>query len=128
MPFRKSDSPTPELTQTEREAIVDLLHFSLYADSHIALKEGEALSEIVGVIGWDVASAFQTYEAKSVAAARAARENPDAQKIFFDSISERLKAPESRALAVDLSAQLLSADGTVEKESSLVEEIRALLN
>ena len=125
MPFRKSD--IPELTQTEREAIVDLLHYSLYADSHIALKEGEMLSELVGVIGWDVASAFQTYEAKSVAAAREAKENADAKKVFFDSIAERLQSAESRALAVDLSKQLLAADGTVDKESSLVEEIRELL-
>jgi hypothetical protein len=125
MPFRKSD--IPELTQTEREAIVDLLHYSLYADSHIALKEGELLSELVGVIGWDVASAFQTYEAKSVAAAREAGENAEARKIFLDSISERLQSPGARALAVDLSEQLIASDGTVEKESSLIAEIRALL-
>lgn len=125
MPFRNSDSP--ELTQTEREAIVDLLHYSLYADSHIALKEGEMLSELVGVIGWDVASAFQTYEAQSVAAAREAKENADAKKVFFDSIAERLQSAESRALAVDLSKQLLAVDGTAENESAVIEEIRALL-
>lgn len=127
MLFRKTENSKPQLPQTEREAIVDLLHLCLYADAHISLKEGEFLSDVVEVIGWETQSSFGSYESRSISSARAARESGAAKKDFLDFAAERLKSKESRALALDLCKQLSGVDGTDQREAVLLGEIRAAL-
>ena len=128
MLFRKAQNPKPELPQKEREAIVDLLHLCLYGDSHIALKEGEFMSDVVDVIGWETQSSFGSYEARSISSARAAKENEATKREFLAFAAKRLESKTSRALALDLCKQLFTADGaTVDKEAALLAEIRAVL-
>ena len=128
MLFRKNNDRKPELPQKEREAIVDLLHLCLYADAHIALKEGEFMSDVVEVIGWETQSSFGSYEARSIASARAAKENDAAKKEFLSFAAARLQSKESKALALDLCRQLFSSDGsTAETEAGLLGQIRASL-
>lgn len=128
MSFRKVEKPKAQLPQKEREAIIDLLHLCLYADSHIALKEGEFIADVVDVIGWETQISFGSYESKSIAAARAAKESPAAKHEFLSFAAERLASKESQALAIDLCKQLFYADGsTADKESALLGEIRASL-
>src|SRR5687767_8820609 len=102
MLFRKKEEPKPQLPQQEREAIVDLLHLCLYGDSHIALKEGEFMSDVVDVIGWETQSSFSSYQARSISSARAAKENDTNKKEFLSSAAKRLESKASRALALDL--------------------------
>jgi len=128
MSFRKVEKPKAQLPQKEREAIIDLLHLCLYADSHIALKEGEFIADVVDVIGWETQISFGSYESKSIAAARAAKESPAAKQEFLSFAAERLASKESQALALDLCKQLFYADGsTADKESALLSEIRVAL-
>lgn len=127
MLFRKTENSKPQLSQAEREAIVDLLHLCLYADSHIALREGQFMSDVTDVIGWDSGSSFSSYEARSVSSARAGKENAVTKKEFLEFAAERLKSKESRALALDLCKQLFSVDGTETREEALLGEIRSAL-
>ena len=128
MLFRKKEDAKPQLPQKEREAIVDLLHLCLYGDSHIALKEGDFMSDVVDVIGWETQSSFGSYEARSISSARAAKENSDSKKEFLSFAAARLQSKESRALALELCRQLFAIDGsTAEKEAALFGEIRATL-
>jgi hypothetical protein len=128
MLFRKKETPKTELPQKEREAIIDLLHLCLYADSHIALKEGELLSDVVDIIGWETQSSFSSYEARSISSARAAKESDAAKKEFLSFAAARLQSKTARELALDLCKQLFASDGsTVEKEAALLSEIRAAL-
>lgn len=128
MLFQKKDTAKPQLPQKEREAIIDLLHLCLYADSHIALKEGELLSDVVDVIGWETQSSFSSYEARSVSSARAAKESDATMKEFLSFAAERLQSADSRALALDLCKQLFATDGsTEEREAVLLGRIRAVL-
>lgn len=128
MIFRKKQDPKLKLTQKEREAIVDLLHLCLYADSHIALKEGDFISQIVDVIGWETQRSFGTYEARSVSSARAAREHPASKAKFIEGAAARLESKEARAWALDLCKQLFAADGsTVGKETAVLGEIQTAL-
>lgn len=128
MLFEKKNGAAPKLSQTEREAMVDLLHLCTYADAHISLKEGEFISEVVGVIGWDENLAFQSYEAKSVAAARAARADEGGKKEFIADAASRLKSPAARELAVALCRDLLASDGVAAREEALLNQIRAALD
>lgn len=128
MLFRKKESPQSQLPQKEREAIVDLLHLCLYGDSHIALKEGEFISDVIDVIGWETQSSFGSYEARSISSARAAKEAAESKREFLSFAASRLGSKTSRELALDLCRQLLATDGAVaEKESVLLAEIRAAL-
>ncbi len=124
----RPNNKSHDLAQTEREAIVDLLHLCIYADAHIALEEGDLIADVVETIGWDTRLAFGSYESKSIAAARAAKGSPESKAAFLAFAAERLPSAESRALALDLCKQLFSADGsTAEKEAALLEDIRAAL-
>src|SRR5688572_22353943 len=108
MRFQTNQKPRPELTQAEREAIVDLLNFCLYADSHIALREGEFMSDVVDFIGWETQSSFGSYEGRSVSNARAAKESAETKKEFLAYAAGRLPSKEARALAIELCRQLFA--------------------
>ncbi len=128
MLFKKSETSKSQLSQAGREAIVDLLHLCLYADSHIALGEGDFIADVTNEIGWEAQSSFGSYEARSIASARAAKESAVAKQEFLQFAAERLKSSASRALALNLCQQLFAVDGTEVRESSLLAEIRACLN
>lgn len=124
----KVNNPKAQLSQTEREAIVDLLHLCLYADAHISLKEGEFIAGVVEIIGWDQSLSFSAYEARSIAAARAAKTDDSQKKEFIEFASSRLKTQASRSLALQLCADLFSADSTQDREAALLAQLRAVLS
>ena len=116
------------LLQSEREAIIDVLHLCLYGDAHIAIKEGEFIADVVKKIGWGPQSSFESYAARSIAGARAAHENAEKKRLLLKSASDRLQSKEARSLAVDFSKRLFSADGKLaEKENGLLAEISSAL-
>jgi hypothetical protein len=115
------------LTQPQREAVADLLHYCMYADNHIALVETRIIRDVVGTFTWDPNIAFESFEARSIGAARAAKENAEQRKVFLDSINQRLSSPHSRTLALDVCKQLFVADGLNPKESALLTRISQLL-
>lgn len=127
MSFRKTTKPAKELAQPEREAIVDLLHLCVYADSHISLSETAVIADVVEVIGWDTNLSFTSYESRSVAAARVAKTDAASKKAFIEYAAERLPSKESKALAVALCSDLFASDGTESKEAALLSQIRAVL-
>jgi hypothetical protein len=127
MLFQKKKDPAPKLPQTEREAIVDLLHLCLYADAHISLKEGDFIADVTQVIGWDTNLSFSAYEGRSIAAARAARADEKSKQEFIQFAAERLKSPGAKDLAVSLCRDLAGVDGTTPREGTLVAEIRSAL-
>jgi uncharacterized tellurite resistance protein B-like protein len=127
MLFQKRNKPAAQLPQSEREAIVDLLHLCLYADAHISLKEGEFIEDVIEVIGWDKNLSFSSYEARSIAGARDARSDEKSKKEFVEFAAERLKSKDSRVLALSLCSDLFGADGTQDREAALLAQIKAIL-
>ncbi len=123
---KEKNSASP-LSQTEREAIVDLLHLCLYADAHVSLKEGDFISDVVDVIGWDRNLSFSAYESRSIASARAAKTDEVSKKEFVEFATSRLKSPGSRSLALQLCADLFAADTTLDREAALLAQLRAAL-
>ena len=127
MLFQKKKDAASNLPQPEREAIVDLLHLCLYADAHISLKEGDFIADVVNVIGWDTKLSFSAYEARSIAAARAARADEKSKQDFITHASQRLQSPASKELALFLCRDLAASDGTSPREGVLLAEIRRTL-
>jgi hypothetical protein len=117
----------PKFTQQEREAIVDLLHLCIYADAHIGIKEGDYVSKVVAAIGWDTKLSFSAYEPRSIASARATNGNEDALKEYLQRAAARLTSKESRSFAIAKCSNITAADGTHQKEASLVFRIKEAL-
>ena len=59
--FRKSEAPNDGLTQPQREAIVDLLNYCMYADNLIFLAEDRLITDTVAKFNWDP-KARQNYQ------------------------------------------------------------------
>ena len=51
--FRKSEAPNDGLTQPQREAIVDLLNYCMYADNLVLLAEDRLITDTVKKFNWD---------------------------------------------------------------------------
>ena len=126
--FSSGKSSADGLTQAQREAIADLLHYLVYADNHVALGEGEFVSGTVEGLSWDAAHSFSAYEARSIANARLAKENPAHRKEFIASIATRLSSTEARTRALALARSLVLADGSSSGgESAALAELQAAL-
>lgn len=122
-----SKNSAPKFTQQEREAMVDLLHLCIYADAHIGIKEGDYVSKIVEAIGWDTKLSFSAYEPRSIASARATHGSEDALKEYLQRAAARLTSKEARSFAIAKCSNLTAADGTHQKEASLVFRIKEAL-
>jgi hypothetical protein len=119
--FRPTEGKSKDgLKQPEREAIADLLHLCMYADSYLALSEDKVIDDMVATFDWDPAVAFETFEARSVGQARDALKSVEVRDLIIASARDRLKTEKSRRLALGTCRNLLSADGKRTPEESEV--------
>ena len=81
--FHKSEAPTDGLTQPQREAIVDLLNYCMYADNLIFLAEDRLIADTVAKFNWDPKIPFDQFDVRSIGNARDAREHPGYRDQFF---------------------------------------------
>jgi hypothetical protein len=116
------------LTQGQREAIVDLLHYCMYADNLVALKEDQFINNVASTLSWDPNISFETYEGSSIGNARRAKEQSAYRVEFMNSVNSRLGETEVRRLAFDLVKQLFNADAELaDQESQQLPIIRKAL-
>lgn len=126
--FSATRSSSDGFTQPQREALADALHFLVYADGHIAAREGEFVGNTIDGLAWDAARSFSVYEAESVARARQATENSGYRSEFLASIAARLDTPEARARALDLARGLAWSDGSTSTgESAALADLETAL-
>ena len=127
--FHKSEAPNDGLTQPQREAIVDLLNYCMYADNLVMLAEDRLIADTVAKFKWDPkAVPFDQFDARSVGNARNARESQVYRDKFLGSISDRLSTDAVKAQALDLCQELFLADGArSDEEDAVLQNLRALL-
>ncbi len=119
--FHKSNAPNDGLTQPQREAIVDLLNYCMYADNLVMLAEDRLIADTVAKFNWDPkAVPFDQFDARSVGNARNARESQVYRDKFLGSISDRLSTDAIKAQALDLCQELFLADGAQSDEEDAV--------
>lgn len=109
--FADAKTANDGLTQPEREAIVDALHYCMYADGNIALAETKVVADWNETLNWDPNLPFSTYEPRSIAAARLALENFDNRAAFIFSIVKRIQSEKSGDTLLRLCRKLADADG-----------------
>jgi len=126
--FRKSEGPKDGLTQPQREAIVDLLNYCMYADNLVMLAEDRLITDTVAKFNWESTTPFDQFDGRSVGNARNARESQVYGDKFLGSIKDRLDTPAVRGKALDLCQELFLADGAQsEEEDEVLQNLRPLL-
>ncbi len=128
--FHKSDASAHKdgLTQPQREAIVDLLNYCMYADNLIFLAEDRLITDTVAKFNWEPKVPFDQFDVKSINYARAARDNQEYRDQFLASIRDRLGTAAVKGQALDLCQELFVADGArSDEEDAVLQNLRQLL-
>ncbi len=108
--FRLSSQPDDGLTQPEREAIVDVLHYCMYADKHIATTEDDLIEAAARKFDWDPKVSYEYYEGKSTGMVRLALSDPYARASFLEDLNTRL-GNQAKLIALQLAERVVNADG-----------------
>jgi uncharacterized tellurite resistance protein B-like protein len=126
--FHKSEAPNDGLTQPQREAIVDLLNYCMYADNLVMLAEDRLITDTVEKFNWESKTPFDQFDARSIGNARNARESQVYRDKFLGSIKDRLDTAAVRGKALDLCQELFLADGAQsEEEDEVLQNVKPLL-
>jgi len=126
--FHKSEAPKDGLTQPQREAIVDLLNYCMYADNLVFLAEDRLIADTVAKFNWDSKVPFDQFDARSIDNARNASENPGYRERFLGLIRDRLETVAVKGKALDLCQELFLADGArSDEEDAVLQNLRELL-
>src|SRR5438094_6498888 len=120
--FNKSDASAHKdgLTQPQREAIVDLLNYCMYADNLVFLAEDRLITDTVAKFNWDAKVPFDQFDARSINNARNASESKVYRDQFLASINDRLGTAAVKGQALDLCQELFLADGARSDEEDVV--------
>ena len=118
--FHKSEAPKDGLTQPQREAIVDLLNYCMYADNLVFLAEDRVIADTVAKFSWDSKVPFDQFDVRSIDNARNASENPGYRDRFLTSIRDRLGTAAVKGQALELCQELFVADGSRSDEEDAV--------
>ncbi len=126
--FHKSEAPNDGLTQPQREAIVDLLNYCMYADNLVFIAEDRLITDTVAKFNWDSKVPFDQFDVRSIDNARNARESPGYRERFLGSIRDRLDTAEVKGQALDLCEELFLADGArSDEEDAVLQNLKQLL-
>jgi hypothetical protein len=126
--FHKSEAPQDGLTQPQREAIVDLLNYCMYADNLVFIAEDRLITDTVAKFNWDSRVPFDQFDVRSIDNARNASENPGYRDKFLTSIRDRLDTAAVKGQALDLCQELFLADGArSEEEEVVLQSLKQLL-
>ena len=126
--FRKSEAPKDSLTQPQREAIVDLLCYCMYADNLVMLAEDRLITDTVAKFSWESKTPFDQFAVRSVGNARNARESQVDRNKFLASIKDRLDTAAVKGKALNLCQELFLADGArSDEEDEVLQNLKQLL-
>ena len=125
--FHKSEAPNDGLTQPQREAIVDLLNYCMYADNLVMLSEDRLITDTVAKFNWDSKVPFDQFVLRSTDNARNARESQVSRDQFLASIRDRLDTAAAKGQALDLCQELFVADGArSDEEDAVLQNLKKL--
>ena len=126
--FGKPEAPKDGLTQPQREAIIDLLNYCMYADGFVFLAEDRFITDTVAKFNWDSKVPFDQFVLRSTDNARNAQESQVYRDRFLGSIRDRLGTAPVKEKALGLCQELFVADGSrSDEEEDVFQNLRKLL-
>ena len=113
------------MNQSQREALLDLLIVSIFIDSHLSLKEDEALQAAFETVGWEAVKPRDIFIFNSMNRARRASESEAATAEYIAARAKVFADAESQNAAVDLLQRIFSADGIAPAEEAFLSRVKA---
>ena len=114
-------------TQTQKEAMVDLLLLGMYADHTLSLAEQDFLNNEGTQIEWESGISFSGYLERTIPKVRTAQTDATTRSAFIDGIRDRLGNPAACERAIAELKALMLVDGVAPIEQAFIDEISALL-
>jgi hypothetical protein len=119
---RVGDAP---VSQPQREALIDLLLWTMYVDKRLALPEGERIDQVPEELSWEAVTPFPQYLNARVARVREVLSDAQQDEALMDEIYARLGTDAMRRRAFDACADLAQVDGQVaDEEARFLERVR----
>lgn len=113
-PLRQLFRPTDEEpTQEQREALLDLLLWTMYADHVLALSEHDQIDEVAEAIEWTSVTPIAQYLNAAVARIRDVIGDAEATDELLERINERLATDTMRRRAYEACYELAESDGEI---------------
>lgn len=112
------------MTQPQREALLDLLVLSIFADAHLSLSEEETLQARIHGLGWESAKPREIHFLNAMHRARGAMESPEKTDAFVALRAAAFTSDSARAAALEAIRSVLASDGHVESESTFLALLR----
>lgn len=114
--FRIQPGSRDGYDQLQREALLDLLTYLMYADSRIAVEEEQLIEGRARTFDWEGEADLEDYLDAAVDRVRALEGSPHAAEAFLDGVRSRLRTPAARQNAINLCHGLIQADGRFDPE------------
>lgn len=116
------------MNQTQREATLDLLILSIYADSHISLVEEAALQNALQNLGWESVSPRDIYFCNSLKRARDASADEPALLAYLKEKAAVFQSQDAKVEALKHLSDLIKSDGTSPDEGGFLAKLHAALS
>ena len=112
-------------SQKEREAVIDLLIMTMYADRFIDTAENDAIERVVERIGED--ASLGQYMNASIAKVRHTLGDEAKQRALLEDVNERLGTERMRTLAYQAGRAVARADKEMaDEEEQFLSSVRAV--
>ena len=107
---------TDKSEQTQKEAIVELLIMTMYADKTLKIEEEEAIRRYIETLDWKSPMSVEYYLGIAIAKVRKALESPEKIRCFLEDISDRVKTVELKKQVLQICMNLTISDSEVSTE------------
>ncbi len=124
IPSSFSEIAQQDVTQNEREAIIELMMMTMYSDKTIKLSEDEVIQEFASSIKWESPLSLEFYFSKVTPKIRTALENKEKRMNFLKEINSRIESEAIKSQVLKLCNDLAMADSEFSpEEKELIENI-----
>ncbi len=125
--FTPGRGTSDDLTQPQREALIDLMILGMFADNNIALSEDELLRKETEAFDWDSGENLDYYIDKRIGTLRVIRQEPTTLDETLHDIAVRLADKSDHALK--LLKEIFISDGEeAEKEREFYTKIERIFS
>ncbi|MFN0125872.1 MAG: hypothetical protein ACKV19_04205 [Verrucomicrobiales bacterium] len=112
------------MTQPQREALLELLVLSIFADAHVSLSEEDTLQARIHGLGWESSKPRDIHLLNAMHKARVASESAAKTEAFVAERAGVFASLASRMAALEAIRSVLASDGHAETEGDFLAMLR----
>jgi uncharacterized tellurite resistance protein B-like protein len=121
------DTNLSDLTDPQRQALIDLLILTMYADGHLTLIEDAEVEKVLVAMGYDTEFDRQKQLDASMTRIRQHAKTPELARVHATTLAQNFTAREHRLKIYSILEFLITSDGHITTaENQLLETIRQM--